>query len=504
MKHYFPINISIYIGIACIGLLLTYPIVVDAKGIKTSYKRFSIFKYKNQEILCEPYTVKKDDWLYKIFRKKGEISEKDFPHFLLIFKELNPQISNIDAIEPGISILIPLKKVQKKDYDLSTPVNIDVPVIEFSALPDEKLLDLFLKKHTIRRGENVSSLLDKEFLSKGGRLSEAGLKAFQLANPNIENINIVYENQEIYLPDPSIKKAPWFQSFLAGRSPEKKGLSPSSAKINPLPDPSQQIDELRLLQLKKYAALIGGTLMSKGKMYFPGAEDNLALDLARTPVIETKAGSKILIMSGVNQNEMLLERVQAYWKDIRIQAMSETIEKLKDAVTIDKTKQTRPSKNKTVVNKKQVTHLLDQLGYDYIPDAKIGFYLNRIQLEASFGRVLRDDDTDILINFGNVYGHALNIVRNKGFEVISIYPDTSAVELSSTLFSSLGYSIWENPSFFTGEAVETIIGVYAVKQNSKWFIPEQSLTHTALEYLASESVEILSLDPDHQKDMKTQ
>ena len=46
------------------------------KGVKTSYKRYSFFKYKNEEFLCEPYIVKKDDWLYKIFRKKGEITKK--------------------------------------------------------------------------------------------------------------------------------------------------------------------------------------------------------------------------------------------------------------------------------------------------------------------------------------------------------------------------------------------------------------------------------------------
>ena len=33
------------------------------KGVKTSYKRYSIFKYKNEDILCEPYIVKKGDWL---------------------------------------------------------------------------------------------------------------------------------------------------------------------------------------------------------------------------------------------------------------------------------------------------------------------------------------------------------------------------------------------------------------------------------------------------------
>jgi hypothetical protein len=195
------------------GSLFVYS--AQAKGVKTSYKRYSIFNYKNEDVLCEPYTVNKDDWLYKIFRKKGEISEKDFPHFIIIFKEINPEISNIDAIKPGIHILIPLKKVKKGDYEQSTPGNVDVPVIEFSAMQEKIDLKPFIEQHRIKKGESISALIDKEFLQKSGRISEEGLKAFKMANPNIKNINIVYEGSDIYLPDPSIKSQPWFQSLLS-------------------------------------------------------------------------------------------------------------------------------------------------------------------------------------------------------------------------------------------------------------------------------------------------
>jgi len=85
---------------ACIAI--PCPSHSKTSSVKTSYKRYSILKYKNEDVLCEPYTVTKNDWLYKILRKKGEISEKDFPHFINIFKAINPQISNIDAIEPEI------------------------------------------------------------------------------------------------------------------------------------------------------------------------------------------------------------------------------------------------------------------------------------------------------------------------------------------------------------------------------------------------------------------
>lgn len=503
MKKNLYSHISFIQGLAvvCMALaVLFFVIPAEGKGVKTSYKRYSIFKYKNQEVLCEPYTVNKDDWLYKIFRKKGEISEKDFPHFLLIFKELNPQISNIDAIEPGIPILIPLKKVKKKDYDLSTPDNVDVPFIEFSTLSEDKVLEPFLQKHTIKKGENISSLVDKQFLEKGGRLSEEGLKAFQLANPNIKNINIVYEGEDIFLPDPSISAQPWFQSFFSKKAEKAADIEDNNLKqpYGPSLQPEySKIDELKLLQLKKYTSLIGGTLLSQGKMYFPSATgENQVIDLSTAPVIETEDGTKILVFSGSNQNDMLLKQVQAYWKDLRIQAMSETLKELKNKALIQSSTPPEVPVNPTIIYKNRVQEILAQTGHEYIPDTKIPFTMNNIQLEASFGRIIREEQTDLLINFGNVYGKALEVLGKKEFEIISITPKLSTLEVSLTLFSSLGYATWDSPSFFTGKKAEKIPGVYAVKQKDKLFVPDHPLSRTATTYLQKEQVKIISLSSD--------
>ncbi len=464
---------------------------VEAKGIKTSYKRYSIFNYKNEDVLCEPYVVNKDDWLYKIFRKKGEISEKDFPHFLIIFKEINPQISNIDAIEPGIQILIPLKKVEKEEYDQSTPGTVDVPVVEFSALPENLDITPFLKKHRIKKDENISSLIDKDFLQKGGAISEAGLKAFKLANPNIKDINIVYEGADIFLPDPSIKSQPWFQSFLSGDTD-----LPGDVSQEKIIKPKQvvkhyQVEAFKLVQLKKYSSLIGGTLLSQGKMYFPGKNDSTqVLDLTSVPIIETDDGSKILIISGENVNDELLKSAQAYWEDLKIQLMSETINNLKDSV---KKKKPGRKTNKTINNKKLIQRIISQTSYTYIADAKIPFTLNNITLEASFGRIIREDAKDLLINFGNVYGSALEVLEKREFEIISISPQLTDLEIVKKIFSSLGYTTWLNPSFYTGESVETIHGLYAVKDSEKLFIPlEKDLSDTAKKYLAKEEIRILT------------
>ncbi len=473
-----------FIVVACI-MTFAFSVLLDAetKGVKTSYKRYSIFKFKDKDILCEPYMVRKDDWLYKIFRKKGEISEKDFPLFLVIFKEINPQISNIDAIEPGKNILIPLKSIQKQDYDESTPGTIDVPVIEFSATPKDLNLSPFIKAHTIEKGETISDLIDKDFLRKGGGISEEGLKAFQLANPNIKNINIVYEGARIYLPDPSIKAQPWFRSLFSNKSvPNRDALEKDHIQ-------QDKITAIELARLKKYASLIGGTLLNHGQMYFPGdSGTGKVLDLSATPVIEAPDGSKILIVSGDAANQDLLDHIRMHWKNLRTQALSESLNALKPDQTL------KARKNKIIELQKTIEDFLKKTGYEYRPSVKIPFVFNNIQLEARFGRIIQKETADLLINFGNVYGSAREVLQEKEFKIISITPKLSSQEVIKMLLGHFGYSQWENPSFYTGDGVENITGIYAVKNKKKLFIPFAPLTANALSYLDKENVQIILLE----------
>jgi len=487
MKKYFFLKILIF-TVLSLCIFTTSPFLshteAKTKVVKTSYKRYSFFKYKNEDILCEPYIVKKDDWLYKIFRKKGEISKKDFPLFLMAFIEINPKISNIDTIKPGTQILIPLKKINKEDYEQTTPGNIDIPVIEFSTLQDNLNLAPFIKNYKIKKGETVYRLIDKDFLTKGGNISNEGLTALQLANPNIKNIHIIYEGTDIYLPDPSIKSQPWFKSFVSGNAAQNQ------TEIKELDKNQLKLEAYKLVQLKKYSSLIGGTLLSHGKMYFPGKNNSSqVIDLSSTPVIDNKDGSKILILSDGNVSDALLKNIKAHWTDLKTQLISDIVDKPGNA---DENKSLEKS-NSIPEYKKIIETLLWQTNYDYIPDAKIPFMLDNVLLEASFGRVVRKDKTDLLINFGIVYGSALEILEKQKFEIISISPELTPLEMAEKLFSHLGYATWKNPSFSGEKTIKSINGLYAAKGQDKLFIPVKPLSINILDYLKNEGIKILSM-----------
>ena len=85
----------------------------SARATGLLYKNYVVRYDRGWDILCEPYMVKKNDWVLKIFRQKGEIAHQNFRDFLGIFQRLNPHIKNIDMIRPGQAIDIPIRKLEK-------------------------------------------------------------------------------------------------------------------------------------------------------------------------------------------------------------------------------------------------------------------------------------------------------------------------------------------------------------------------------------------------------
>jgi hypothetical protein len=478
-------------GVALLLVIILFSSYGHAAGVKTSFKRYSVFTYENDTILCEPYQVKKDDWLYKIFRQKGEISEADFPRFLNIFKKINPRISNIDAIAPGINILIPLRKIDTQDYEQKTPGIVEVPVIEFSSVPEKFELQPYIRRHTIQTGDTVSKLLDKKFLKKGGAISLAGQKTFFHLNPNVTNLDLIYQGTQLVIPDPSILAQPWFKSFLKQGSnpnaipqaPIEKTLAPRTPVISPL----------QMTQLKRYSELIQGTLINQGKMHFPGrgAQPNLVLDLTQTPLIEKKDGEKTIIIprdNGSSLGKDLVENIRAYWKQIKIQKLDNAIdmaEKLgRNKTSLD---------DRPVDIDKFILTLLSITQTQYTPDQIISFSIGTIEMTASFGCINRLGQPNLLINTGSVYGLALEAIEKNGNQILTIPPELTMSELILTLFTRLGYSTWKNPSFTSTGRVETIKGIYAKKDTEELLFTRHKPTTAAISFLETENIQFLIL-----------
>lgn len=466
---------------AVLFLLISITIVSELNasevGIKTSYKQYKVHEYKGEKILCEPYVVQKDDWLYKIFRRKGVISTDNFPLFIDIFSTINSGISNVDIIEAGESILIPLRKIDEDDYKEKEPGIVQVPVINYADVPES--FKPYVAPHKVKRDEFVSTIIDKKFLNKDGSITRQGVKAFNLSNPNIKNIDLIYEDSSILLPDPKILSQPWFQSLFAKKSTK---LNVQKAKVVKKRKRPSKVSELQSIQLKKYASLIGGTISSSGNYYFPDPNNNMSkIDLSITPMISLENGQKILLIPEDAYNESVVNALRQRWENVKIQKISTAIENYK--------KQELQAEMPSLEDFKLfINDFLLVAGFNYIQDSNVKFEFNSIKLNASIGRIKRASEADLLIDFGSIQGSALDSLKDQEGNVLVLKPEEGKINAAKKLLKNLEIPFMSNPSFLKDKQVLTIQGLYISDLEPEIFLSKEKLSDETMEFLKNKNI----------------
>jgi len=483
--------------IPVILLFFTPCTAFPATGVKTSFKKYSLFTYGGRVYLCEPYLVRKDEWLYKILRRKGEISAADFPLFLDIFRTINPHISNIDAISPGSRILIPLKQVDKDAYAHNSNNTVEMPVLAFATGITPPMVSRHTRKHTVKAGDTISELLSREFLTSGGNVSKVGEKAVRHLNPGIKNINCIYQGTRILIPDPSILSQPWFNDFIAmgnkQRPPSDRVSTSIPGEKRTAPHGPKSLSMADLAHLKRYTQLIRGRLMHQGKLFFPSGSPGGTpkfIDLSKTPVISGPAGEKILLTGpGATEGALdpdLVAAMKAHWRDLKIK-------KLRDVLNAGEQRSTQPMKDVPESQTSLIRTLLAATAYAYEPRVFFPMSLNKVQMTVSLGRITHDHAPDLLINSGSVYGSALDRLKSRGYQILDLPAGLTFGEICTRLFSRLGYQVCPDPSFNADRQVRNIPGVYVEKGMEKLFLTRAPLFPSAATFLENEKIEVILL-----------
>ena len=299
------------------------------------YQDYIIRRDNGVDILCDPYVVKKNDWVIKVFKQKGEIAHKDFPEFLGIFKRINPHIRNIDRIRPGQQVLIPLKKLNRGAMPGQNTGIVRVPFVTVSNPPKD--LKAHSIAHTVKRGETVSLLVKKSF---GADSFQEGMKRFKTLNPRIADPNRIFIGQTIHLPTPPVQQQPEVEPAPGGpvspiaNQPPIQGTPPESRPNTPPPPRRSPTNQPPAIQ--QVASILDARLLDRGIYYFPqDQEDTLQLDLSRFPVLERKNGAKVLFTTPEQPvPKAKLSAIRSHWKalDVVPATHSSSIEDLLDAI----------------------------------------------------------------------------------------------------------------------------------------------------------------------------
>lgn len=287
------------------------------------YKKYVIRKDNGLDVLCDSYIIQKNDWVFKLFSQKGEISQKNFPEFLRIFKRINPHIHNANKILPGQHIFVPLR-ILKQDSMLGQSSGIvTIPFVTISSVPE--ILKNYSTEYTVKEGECLSRLIVQGYRTDEAttELYREGIKLFGLINPGIVDSNLIHAGQKIYIPNSLIRNQPWYQSlFDPFGNIVAKILSDdtvSSYAKNEIKTKSiEKENDITQSPFKKLVYALDAKLLNKGTYYFPmQAEEDFGLDLSKFPVIELANQSKIIFQEDDIQG-YALNAIRSFWKNVII------------------------------------------------------------------------------------------------------------------------------------------------------------------------------------------
>lgn len=171
-------------------------------------KKFVVCQDRGRDVLCDSYVVKKNDYVTRLFKQRGEIAYRDFPMFLEIFKRLNPSVKDIDLIFPNQRILVPLRLIEPDTLEGQATGTVTIPLITITNIPRQ--LRQNSMNYVVQQGDCVSSLIAKKFGRYSTRSYKEGMKIFAYLNPRIKDLNLIHVGQTINIPVPAIRDASWY------------------------------------------------------------------------------------------------------------------------------------------------------------------------------------------------------------------------------------------------------------------------------------------------------
>lgn len=288
--------------LSALVFMLILPCLTFAAGEDTAQLTFRKTAVSQKKSHPDAYTVRHGEVLSSIIRTIPGITEKDVPRYYRLTRELNPEITDIDKIYAGQTIILP------------------------TGLPDSgkgETNRAASRAYKIRKGDTLLRIVYREM----GVTSRAwdAVRAVQAANPRIIDVNKIYEGQTILLPeggaaillaespsaagpavpDPQVEKA------APEEAPAVLKAEPKGAVVLP---PAQ-----RLAAIKHIITKMKGNMMTSGNYYLPVSDtEQLTIDCSVIPVVELDGRTTVFLDTASRSSTPLKKLISEHWKNYHL------------------------------------------------------------------------------------------------------------------------------------------------------------------------------------------
>ncbi|MDY0131979.1 MAG: LysM domain-containing protein [Desulforegulaceae bacterium] len=478
---------------------LTFPLDKKADSA-ILYKEYQIFNIEGAKYLCATHIVQEGDYLYKILRERGTYSKNK----LNSLRILNPQLKNINKIEPGQLIYLPIRIAKENEFKDIESGRILVPFITKENIED--LLKEYSGPYEVKPGDTVSKLLSNTLYTKWGtREYTRGVKLFEYINPEIENINLLSKGQNIKLPKSEVVNKEWYPSLfnpeiekrLSGKKKDKLNITIPSPPKKELSPPKKNILEL-------IANTLNGKLESRGELYLPYKEKIIPLVLSKTPFIKSEIYPHVFFYEKDFLDNNQKEIIKKFYKEAIFFNLNNKVEnqdilskktlnfngieieiEYKNKITSSKgsSKESEifyiknyykspfsflslllkenivlPSQTKIHSNpesiyfknmdpKTFVKNFFLLLGCKYNEDTQISFPFKGVQIKAYTNIAVNQKDKFLIVDFNEFYGEAINSIKKMKMKIMTINHNESNLDLAIKIAKNFNYPIIKDPVF---------------------------------------------------------
>ncbi len=154
-----------------------------------------------------------------------------------------------------------------------------------------------------------------------------------------------------------------------------------------------------------------------------------------TPIMSASERTHDTIVRYLDQNDILIKEIlsgapEATRRPIHTDAAA-------DVDSIDGTSQ-----------KALIESFAALMGFHYSPNTSISFPYAGIQVQALSNLLSFGNGREILIDFGDLYGDAVNAIRGTGLEILQINVDAGPVEIIQRLMETAGMAYTASPIFY--------------------------------------------------------
>ncbi|HON58999.1 MAG TPA: LysM domain-containing protein [Smithella sp.] len=257
------------------------------------------------------YTIKKGDILSSIIKSIPGISEKEIDRTYELIKELNPDISDFENLEPGQTIILPGKPATEPEVSLSQakaeaqPAPSPAPAVETKPA-----------LYRIKRGDTLYNIIRTQLKVAEPAIPRT-LVDLKKINPQIRNVNRIYAGDTIKLPGRTVfVRAPEetkLQRHLPAQIIEQTA---QPGKIIEMKEKKILSLDAKLAVLKHVIDQLNGTVTTTGNYYLPIPKaGQVTIDCSKIPVVELDDNTVVFVDLENRAHSNLKKMLSDNWKN---------------------------------------------------------------------------------------------------------------------------------------------------------------------------------------------